>query len=129
MKDNREFYLVNFKGRQFEGYRKEGILVCRETNPVIGYPRKNGKIREIDFSDCKILESYIGARSYWKDVHTSTPNITIKNIREFNNCGDFIAEVNGEEYFVKWKIKDGVYEYISKLPNNLINEIRKQFEI
>lgn len=75
MKDCREFYLVNFKGTQFEGYKKEGILICRETNPVIGYPRKNGKILEIDFSKCKILESYIGARSYWKDTKTTLNDI------------------------------------------------------
>ena len=80
MKDCREFYLVNHRcGRQFEGYKKGDILVCRETNPVLGYPRKNGKILRIDFSDCKVLKSYIGARSFWTDTKETIKDIEICN--------------------------------------------------
>ena len=136
MKDNRKFYLVQLNGGQYEGYLKNDKLICRETNPVLGYPRKNGKVLNIDFSKCKIQEEYIGARSYWRDTTSMIEDIKneseeikveIRDIREFNNCGSFIA-VADKEYFIKWKVNNGKYEYITEAPKNIINEIIKQFE-
>lgn len=55
--------------------------------------------------------------------------VKIKDIREFNNCGNFIIASGDYEYFTKWTITNGEYIYNTNAPEEVLLEARKQFEL
>lgn len=55
--------------------------------------------------------------------------IEIKDVHEFNNCGSFMVVAGDKEYFTKWKVNNNKYEYNTDAPNDILEEVKKQFEL